>query len=147
MLLNRGIIIEDKVYEYYTKAEVSNPYTPTEVGEVAFFAKYNGYSSGICSITIIPSDTPDLPADSAPESYDFNQRILLVSHTGSGCGYCPPVKEAFKNAEENPLHFLFAFKLSDGCHVVALKRFSSVEVGKFNEKYDFFNLRAKLFEP
>ena len=98
---NTDVTSSSTIYDYYTKAEVSNPYTPTEVAERVFFAKYNGTSSNVFTVTVVPSDTPSLPVDSAPDSYDFNQRILLVSHTGVGCGNCPPVKEAFKYAEEN----------------------------------------------
>lgn len=126
--LGEDVTAASKIYEYYTKAEVSNPYTPAEVGEIALFAKYDGHSSDICSITVIPSNTPDLPADSAPESYDFNQRILLVSHTGCGCSYCPPVKEAFKDAEENVYYkdkfnavFSYSFSSSEVCYSSAAK--------------------------
>ena len=74
-------------------------------------------------MTVVPSDTPSLPVDSAPDSYDFNQRILLVSHTGAGCGYCPPVKEAFKYAEENIYYkdkfnavFSYSFSFTEACY-------------------------------
>lgn len=98
---NTDVTASSTIYDYYTKTEVSNPYTPTEVAERVFFAKYNGASSNVFTVTVVPSDTPVLPADSAPDSYDFNQRILLVSHTGAGCGYCPTTKQAFKDAEES----------------------------------------------
>ena len=100
-LATNDVTASSTIYDYYTKTEVSNPYTPTEVAERVFFAKYNGASSNVFTVTIVPSDTPALPADSAPDSYDFNQRILLVSHTGAGCGYCPTTKQAFKDAEES----------------------------------------------
>ena len=76
----------------------------------------------------MPSNTPSLPADSVPDSYDFNQRILLVSHTGAGCGYCPPVKEAFKNAEESTYYkdkfnavFSYSFSSTEACYSSAAK--------------------------
>ena len=100
-LATNDVTASSTIYDYYTKTEVSNPYTPSEVAERVFFAKYNGASSNVFTVTIVPSDTPALPADSAPDSYDFNQRILLVSHTGAGCGYCPTTKQAFKDAEES----------------------------------------------
>ena len=100
-LANNDVTASSTIYDYYTKTEVSNPYTPTEVAERVFFAKYNGTSSNVFTVTVVPSDTPTLPADSAPDNYDFNQRILLVSHTGAGCGYCPTTKQAFKDAEES----------------------------------------------
>lgn len=125
---NTDVTASSTIYDYYTKTEVSNPYTPTEVAERVFFAKYNGASSNVFTVTVVPSDTPTLPADSAPDSYDFNQRILLVSHTGAGCGYCPPTKQAFKDAEENvyykdKFNTVYSYSLSSGeaCYSSAAK--------------------------
>lgn len=125
---NTDVTSSSTIYDYYTKAEVSNPYTPTEVAERVFFAKYNGTSSNVFTVTVVPSDTPDLPADSNPESYDFNQRILLVSHTGAGCGYCPPAKQAFKDAEENVYYkdkfntvYSYSFKSMEACYSSAAR--------------------------
>ena len=127
-LANNDVTSSSTIYDYYTKTEVSNPYTPSEVAERVFFAKYNGTSSNVFTVTVVPSDTPSLPADSAPDSYDFNQRILLVSHTGAGCGYCPPVKEAFKNAEESVGYkdkfnavFSYSFSSTEACYSSAAK--------------------------
>ena len=89
------------IYDYYTNGEVSNPYTPTEAKQYVFYAVYNGYTSTVFTLDVVPSDTPSLPVDNAPDSYNFNQRILLIDHTGTGCSYCPAAKEAFKAAEEN----------------------------------------------
>ena len=99
---NTDVTASSKIYDYYTKSEVSNPYTPTEAAERVFYAKYNDYTSNILTINVVPSNAPDFPADTAPESYDFNQRMLIIDHTGTGCSYCPAVKEVFKAAEENP---------------------------------------------
>ena len=125
---NTDVTSSSTIYDYYTKAEVSNPYTPTEVAERVFFAKYNGTSSNVFTVTVVPSDTPDLPADSNPESYDFNQRILLVSHTGAGCGYCPPAKQAFKDAEENVYYkdkfntvYSYSFNSMEACYSSAAR--------------------------
>ena len=100
-LANTDVTASSTIYDYYTKTEVSNPYTPAEVAERVFYATYNGNKSDVFTVNVVPSDTPALPADSAPQSYDFNQRILLIDHTGTGCSYCPAAKEAFKAAEEN----------------------------------------------
>lgn len=35
------------------------------------------------------SDIPVIPADPNEGSTDFRHRMLLIQHTGSGCGYCP----------------------------------------------------------
>ncbi len=125
---NTDVTASSTIYDYYTKTEVSNPYTPTEVAERVFFAKYNGASSNVFTVTVVPSDTPVLPADSAPDSYDFNQRILLVSHTGAGCGYCPPTKQAFKDAEESVGYkdkfntvYSYSFASGEACYSSAAK--------------------------
>ena len=89
------------IHANYTNEEVSNPYTTTDNGDMSFYAKYNGIKSKLCSITVTPAYAPEFPVDSAPESYAFNQRVLMVDHTGLGCGYCPYMKEAIKSAEEN----------------------------------------------
>ena len=100
-LANNDITASSTIIDYYTRTTIPNPYTPTEVGELVVMAQYNGNNTKVLSINVVPSDTPLLPEDSAPESYDFNQRILLIDHTGAGCSYCPAVKEAFKAVEEN----------------------------------------------
>ena len=98
---NNDVTASSKIVEYYTRKEIPNPYTPTEISELSVIAEYNGYTSKIVTVNVVSSDTPLLPEDSAPESYDFNQRILLIDHTGAGCGYCPAAKEAFNVAEES----------------------------------------------
>ena len=98
---NNDVTASSKIVEYYTRKEIPNPYTPTEIAELSVIAEYNGYTSKIVTVNVVSSDTPLLPEDSAPESYDFNQRILLIDHTGAGCSYCPAAKEAFNVAEES----------------------------------------------
>ena len=109
------------IYANYTNEEVSNPYTTTESGDLSFYAKYNGIKSKLCSVTVTPAYAPEFPVDAAPESYDFNQRVLLVDHTGLGCGYCPSMKEAIKSASENANY-------KDKFNVVYSYSYSSSEV-------------------
>ena len=100
-LANTDVTASSKICDYYTRKEVPNPYTPTEVAEYVFIAEYNGYTSNVFTVSVVSSDTPSLPVDSQPANYAFNQRILLIDHTGAGCGYCPEAKAAFKDAEED----------------------------------------------
>ena len=109
------------IHANYTNEEVSNPYTTTESGDLSFYAKYNGIKSKLCSVTVTPAYAPEFPADSNPESYAFNQRVLLVDHTGLGCGYCPYMKEAIKTAQENANY-------KDKFNVVYSYSYSSSEV-------------------
>ena len=116
------------IYANYTNEEVSNPYTTTESGDLSFYAKYNGIKSKLCSVTVTPAYAPEFPVDAAPESYDFNQRVLLVDHTGLGCGYCPSMKEAIKSASENANYkdkfnvvYSYSFNSSEVCYTSTSK--------------------------
>ncbi len=109
------------IHANYTNVEVSNPYTPTESGDMSFYAKYNGIKSKICSVTVTPAYAPDFPVDAAPDSYDFNQRMLIVDHTGLGCAYCPGVKQAIHDTQEKA-------EYKDKFNVVYAYTFSSNEI-------------------
>ena len=120
------------IHANYTNEEVSNPYTTTESGDFSFYAKYNGIKSKLCSVTVTPAYAPEFPVDAAPESYDFNQRVLLVDHTGLGCGYCPYMKEAIKEASENANY-------KDKFNVVYSYSYSSSEVCYTSTSKTLFN--------
>lgn len=120
------------IHANYTNEEVFNPYTTTESGDLSFYAKYNGIKSKLCSVTVTPAYAPEFPVDAAPESYDFNQRVLLVDHTGLGCGYCPYMKEAIKSASENANY-------KDKFNVVYSYSYSSSEVCYTSTSKTLFN--------
>lgn len=127
-IADTDVTASSKIYDYYTKSEITNPYTPSEVAERVFYAKYNDFTSNVMTVNVIPSNAPDFPADTAPESYDFNQRMLIVDHTGAGCSYCPAVKEVFKAAEENPEYnykfnpvYSYSFSSGELCYSSAAK--------------------------
>ena len=120
------------IHANYTNEEISNPYTTTESGDFSFYAKYNGIKSKLCSVTVTPAYAPEFPVDANPESYDFNQRILLVDHTGLGCGYCPYMKEAIKTASENANY-------KDKFNVVYSYSYSSSEVCYTSTSKTLFN--------
>ena len=109
------------IHANYTNEEVANPYTTTESGELSFYAKYNGLKSKICSVTVTPAYAPEFPEDANPESFDFNQRMLIVDHTGLGCAYCPGVKQAIHDTQEKA-------EYKDKFNVVYAYTFSSNEV-------------------
>lgn len=109
------------IHANYTNEEVANPYTTTESGELSFYAKYNGLKSKICSVTVTPAYAPEFPEDANPESFDFNQRMLIVDHTGLGCAYCPGVKQAIHDTQEKAQY-------KDKFNVVYAYTFSSNEV-------------------
>jgi hypothetical protein len=100
---------------------VENPYTTDQSGDLSFYAKYNGIKSKLCSVTVTPAYAPEHPVDANPESYDFNQRMLIVDHTGLGCAYCPGVKQAIHDTQAKA-------EYKDKFNVVYAYTFSSNEV-------------------
>ncbi len=109
------------IHANYTNEQIENPYTTSESGDLSFYAKYNGIMSKLCSIVVAPAYAPNFPEDSAPESFDFNQRMLIVDHTGLGCSYCPGVKQAIHDTQEKA-------EYKDKFNVVYAYTFSSNEV-------------------
>lgn len=126
------VTAEATIYDYYTKAEVTNPYTPAEVAERVFYASYNNRTSKVFTVNVVPEYTPELPVDAQPESYDFNQRMLIVDHTGVGCGYCPNMKSALKSMEQDSKYahkfnivYAYSFSRSEVCYSSASETFWS----------------------
>lgn len=115
------VTADAKIYVDGTNEEVANPYIPTEAGDMAFYAEYNGIKSKMCNVTVVPAYAPEFPEDANPESFDFNQRMLIVDHTGLGCSYCPGVKQAIHDTQEKA-----AYK--DKFNVVYAYTFSSNEI-------------------
>ena len=117
MYADEDVTAEAQIYDYYTKEVVDNPYTPAEAAERVFYAVYNNRNSKVLTVNVVPEYTPELPADAKPESYDFNQRMLIVDHTGVGCGYCPNMKSALKAMEEDAnyshkINIVYAYSFS-----------------------------------
>lgn len=124
------VTAEAKICDYYTKEVVGNPYTPTEAEERVFYAVYNNRNSKVLTVNVISEYTPELPADPQPESYDFNQRMLIVDHTGVGCGYCPNMKAMLKSMEESSdygykfnIVYAYSFSSNEVCYSSASKTF------------------------
>lgn len=110
-----------KIYDYYTAEEIPNPVVFDETGERIFYGMYNGKRSKVLTIYVVPANTPEFPADSNVNSYDFNYRMLLVDHTGSTCGYCPAMKTTLRDMYENPQY-------GSGVNIVYSYSFSSQEL-------------------
>lgn len=126
------VTAEATIYDYYTKTEVTNPYTPTEVAERVFYASYNNRTSKVLTVNVVPEYTPELPVDAQPESYDFNQRMLIVDHTGVGCGYCPNMKSTLKSMEQDSKYahkfnivYAYSFSRNEVCYSSASDTFWS----------------------
>lgn len=127
---DEDVTSEATIYDYYTKSEVTNPYTPAEAAERVFYATYNNRSSKVLTVNVIPEYTPALPEDAQPDSYAFNQRLLIVDHTGVGCGYCPNMKSTLKSLEENANYahkfntvYAYSYSQNEVCYSSASKTF------------------------
>jgi len=127
---DEDVTSEATIYDYYTKSEVTNPYTPAEAAERVFYATYNNRTSKVLTVNVIPEYTPELPEDAQPDSYAFNQRLLIVDHTGVGCGYCPNMKSTLKSLEENANYahkfntvYAYSYNQNEVCYSSASKTF------------------------
>lgn len=101
MQANEDVTAVAKYFDYYTREEVSNPYTIAEAGERVFYATCNGETSKVLTINIIPAGSPAFPEDSDPDNFTFKHRMLLIDHTGTDCGYCPLMMESLKTLSQN----------------------------------------------
>lgn len=79
----------------------SSQFASTQEGVYVFYAIY-GFSTTQNDVEVrVTNDIPELPTDPAPASTDFNHRILLVQHTGTGCSQCPDMMVILKHIAEN----------------------------------------------
>ena len=125
---DHDVTAKSTIYYYNTSTVVANPLTPTESGIYEIYAKYDSLSSKRLTVSVVPSNMQELPADPSPESYDFNQRILLVDHTGTSCPNCPAVKDAFKTASESANYkdkfnvvYSYSYNATEACYSSAAK--------------------------
>ena len=133
---DEDVTADATIHANYTNEEVANPYTTTESGELSFYAKYNGIKSKICSVTVTPAYAPEFPEDANPESFDFNQRMLIVDHTGLGCAYCPGVKQAIHDTQEKAQYkdkfnevYAYTFSSNEVCYSSAARTLWNYYVG------------------
>jgi len=76
----------------------SGKYTATAPGVLQFWAAYGTASTydTPSTITAVDFSTPERPDDPQPESTNFVRRVLALQFTGTGCGNCPRVIQAFR---------------------------------------------------
>lgn len=90
-----------EIYETKNYSIVSNPYKPTELGKHEFYAMYGSLVTEKHAVVEVTPVMEDIPEDPQPENTTFNHRILLIDHTGSGCGYCPQMMTALRQLSED----------------------------------------------
>lgn len=120
---DKDVTAEAQILEYYTNENIGSTYVAKVLGEHYFYAKYNNRESRVLSIYVSPENAPEFPEDTNPMSFSFNQRFLLVDHTGLGCSYCPYMKSAIKEAEESEYYenkfnvvYAYSYSASEVCY-------------------------------
>ena len=99
----------------------SNVYTTTYEGAIEFTATFEGFTSPVHEITVLPAPTK------------FEQNVLIEDYTGTWCGWCPRISHAIELVEEQ----------TTDAYVVAIHR-GSTDPG--NGYYDPFNFSAGALE-
>ncbi len=97
-------------------------------GEYKIIAAYGTYTTkdNPLNIMAVSVDIPETPADPEPERTDFKTRVLIVEHTGTECGFCPPMKTLIHKSMEDEA---FADRIVlTNCHT-----FNSNDPAYFNE--------------
>lgn len=64
-------------------------FSTEEAGEYSFYANYKTFISNTVTITAVPTEVPETPADPQPSNTSFVRRVLLTKFTGEQCQYCP----------------------------------------------------------
>ena len=82
---------------------LTNPFTPTTTGVLSVTAAKGKYVSNTLTITVM-AQMPEVPADPEPENLAFNHRVVLIDHTGVGCGYCPAATDQLRNLAKTTWH-------------------------------------------
>ena len=90
-----------EIYETKNYSIVSNPYKPTELGKHEFYAMYGSLVTEKHAVVEVMPVMENIPEDPQPENTTFNHRILLIDHTGSGCGYCPQMMTVLRQLSED----------------------------------------------
>lgn len=67
-------------------------FSATDFGSYNLWVAYKTINTYKEILTI--DAVPALPEDPQPESTSFKHKVLITQFTGTGCGYCPPVKTA-----------------------------------------------------
>ncbi len=98
---------ESEIYYEGNDTPLTTPqFASTKEGVYTFYAMH-GFNTTQNDVEIrVTNGIPELSADPAPASTDFNHRILLVQHTGTGYSQCPDMMVILKHiAEDDAYNF------------------------------------------
>lgn len=79
-----------------------NTFKGTETGNYQFFATKGTETTPYITIAVL-AKVPDAPEDTDPSNTKFNHRVMILDHTGAGCGYCPLVTTALHELAKTEL--------------------------------------------
>ncbi|MBQ9138307.1 MAG: Omp28-related outer membrane protein [Alistipes sp.] len=89
---NYVIVVDENDAEHTLLA-----FSPNEAGVRSFWFGYKTKNTRETpvSVTAVATDIPSRPVDPQPANTEFVQRVLFTQLTGTWCGYCPNMIEAF----------------------------------------------------
>ncbi len=78
-------------------------YSPNQAGTKSFWVGYKTSNTRdtALSITAVESNIPSRPVDPQPDNINFVRRVLMTQCTGTWCGNCPYMIEAFHRLFED----------------------------------------------
>ena len=89
--------------------KAGNKFVTDKVGTYSLWASYKASQSAAVTVNAIAIDVPETPQDPNPSSYSFAKKVLVTDYTGTGCQYCPYMKQLIHSAMEDKA---FAEKVS-----------------------------------
>lgn len=90
------VTAESTIYNAANNEVVSNPFVaPSESCEMQFYATYGFYESEPIVIEVVTGN-------------DFNHRVLLVDHTGTGCPNCPNMSSMLHELAKTKYHLRYS---------------------------------------
>lgn len=100
---DNGVALEWVAALYNGKEYLLRAYTANKAGKKSFWVGYKTKNTRETPVTItaVSSAIPARPVDPQPANTDFVHRAMFTQLTGTWCGYCPNMIEAFHYMFEN----------------------------------------------
>ena len=100
---DNGVALEWVTALYNGKEYLLRAYTANKAGKKSFWVGYKTKNTRETPVTItaVSSAIPARPVDPQPANTDFVHRAMFTQLTGTWCGYCPNMIEAFHYMFEN----------------------------------------------
>lgn len=94
---DNGVALDKIAVVYNDKEYVLPAYTASKSGAKSFWVGYKTKNTRETPVTItaVATEIPSRPVDSEPANTDFVHRVLFTQLTGTWCGWCPNMIEAF----------------------------------------------------